>query len=41
MAFKWIASDILCGLAIGLASEYNNTFLALRFLAVLPEGIFN
>ena len=42
MHFKWIASDIPRGLATGLASEYDEKiFLALRFLAVLPEGVFN
>jgi hypothetical protein len=39
---KWIASDIPRGLATGSASEYKEKiFFALRFPAVLPEGIFN
>ena len=40
-AIKWIESDIPRGLATGLASEYNEKiYLALRFPAVLPEGVF-
>ena len=39
---KWIVSDISRGLATGLASEYKKKIcLALRFPAVLPEGVFN
>jgi len=36
--FKWIASDIPRGFAMGLASEYNNIFPALRFHAVWPKA---
>ena len=39
---KWIANDIPRGLATGLVSEYKKIiYLALRFPAVLPEGVFN
>jgi hypothetical protein len=40
--FKWIASDIPRGSTTELASGYNKKiFLALRFPAVLPEGVYN